>query len=255
MSEEQQEEEETQTLIDHLIELRARLLKSLTIFLLFFLGLFYFSNEIYQFLSEPLRQLLPAGSTMIATGVTSPFFAPMKLTVVAALLLAMPVILHQAWAFISPGLYRHEKKIALPLLIASIVLFYAGIAFAYYVVFPVMLGFFTSIGPAGIALMPDINDFLDVALKLLFAFGCAFEIPIVTFLLIASGIVSVETLVAQRSYVIVGCFVVGMLLTPPDVFSQTFLAVPMWMLFELGIVLARLIVKPQELETEDSDQS
>lgn len=254
MSEEPQEEN-TQTLIDHLIELRARLLKSLTIFLLLFLGLFYFSNEIYQFLSEPLRQLLPAGSTMIATGVTSPFFAPMKLTVVAALLLAMPVILHQAWAFISPGLYRHEKKIALPLLIASIVLFYAGIAFAYYVVFPVMLGFFTSIGPTGIALMPDINDFLDVALKLLFAFGCAFEIPIVTFLLIASGIVSVETLVAQRSYVIVGCFVVGMLLTPPDVFSQTFLAVPMWMLFELGIVLARLIVKPQHLETEDSSQS
>lgn len=251
---EEQDATAAESLIGHLIELRARILKSLAVFLLIFLALFYFSNEIYQFLSEPLRQLLPAGSTMIATGVTSPFFAPMKLTLVAAFLLVMPFVLHQVWLFISPGLYGHEKKIALPLLISSVVLFYLGIAFAYYVVLPLMLGFFTSIGPVGITLMPDINDFLDVALKLLFAFGFAFEIPVVTYLLILSGVTSVEALVTQRSYVIVGCFVVGMLLTPPDVFSQTMLAVPMWMLFELGIVLARFTVSQQSAETQRADK-
>lgn len=243
----------TETLIDHLIELRTRILKSLAVFLLIFLGLFYFSNDIYQFLSLPLRQLLPTGSTMIATGVTSPFFAPLKLTMVVALMLVMPFILHQLWCFISPGLYQHEKKIALPLLMSSIILFYCGIAFAYYVVFPLMLAFFTSVAPAGIELMPDINEFLDIALKLFFAFGLAFEIPIATFLLILSGITSIETLVAQRSYVIVGCFIVGMLLTPPDVFSQTLLAVPMWMLFELGIVLARITLGQQTQKEPSED--
>lgn len=243
----------TETLIDHLIELRTRILKSLMVFLLIFLGLFYFSNDIYQFLSLPLRQLLPAGSTMIATGVTSPFFAPLKLTIVVALMLIMPFILHQLWCFISPGLYQHEKKVALPLLISSILLFYCGVAFAYYVVFPLMLAFFTSVAPAGIELMPDINEFLDIALKLFFAFGFAFEIPIATFLLILSGVTSIETLVAQRSYVIVGCFIVGMLLTPPDVFSQTLLAVPMWMLFELGIVLARITVGQQTPKESSED--
>ena len=236
-------ENNTETLINHLIELRDRLLKSIITIFIVFCGLFYFSNDIYEFVSLPLRDLLPAGSTMIATGVTSPFFAPFKLTLVLSLFIAVPVILHQTWSFISPGLYQHEKKLALPLLISSIILFYSGVAFAYYVVFPLMLTFFTTIGPSGVTLMPDISEFLDVALKLFFAFGLAFEIPIATLLLIISGFTTVESLADKRAYVIVGCFVFGMLLTPPDIISQTLLAVPMWILFELGILFGRFIPK------------
>ena len=245
-------ETNTETLINHLIELRDRLLKSIITIFIIFCGLFYFANDIYEFVSLPLRDLLPAGSTMIATGVTSPFFAPFKLTLVLSLFMAVPVILHQTWSFISPGLYQHEKKLALPLLISSIILFYCGVAFAYYVVFPLMLTFFTTIGPSGVSLMPDISEFLDVALKLFFAFGLAFEIPIATLLLIISGFTTVESLADKRAYVIVGCFVFGMLLTPPDIISQTLLAIPMWILFELGILFGRFIPKEKTENPTDT---
>lgn len=246
MSEEKQlehVEEKELTLVDHLIELRARLLRALLSIFIIFVGLFYFANDIYLFLSEPLRALLPEGSSMIATAVTATFFTPFKLTLVLSVFLAVPVILHQIWSFISPGLYQHEKKFAIPLLISSILLFYSGIAFAYYIVFPLMLAFFTSIGPSEITIMPDISQFLDIALKLFFAFGIAFEIPIATLLMVWSGMISVQSLKEKRAYVVVGCFVFGMLLTPPDVISQTLLALPMWLLFEIGILFGRLVEK------------
>ena len=180
---------------------------------------------------------------MIATDVTSPFFAPFKLTLVLAIFAAIPFILHQIWSFIAPGLYTHEKKIAVPLLVSSILLFYLGIAFAYYVVFPLIFGFFTSTGPEGVAMMTDISSYLNFVLKLFFAFGIVFEIPIATLLLVLSGATTVESLKEKRAYIVVCCFVVGMLLTPPDVISQTLLALPMWLLFEVGIIMARLVVR------------
>lgn len=244
------EHDQEQPLISHLIELRQRLIRSLLIILAVFLGLFYFANDLYDYLSRPLTALLPAGASMIATDVTSPFFAPFKLTMVLSIFLAMPFILHQVWGFISPGLYKHERRIAVPLLVSSIVLFYSGIAFAYYVVFPLIFGFFTSVGPQNVEVMTDISSYLNFVLKLFFAFGVVFEIPIATLLLIWSGVSSVESLSGKRAYVIVGCFVIGMLLTPPDVISQSLLAVPMWMLFELGIVLGRILVKPGRMEEE-----
>ncbi|MEH6823353.1 MAG: twin-arginine translocase subunit TatC [Motiliproteus sp.] len=232
-----------QPLISHLIELRDRLLRSLVIILVLFLPLFYFANDLYVYLSAPLTALLPEGTSMIATDVTSPFFAPFKLTLVLAIFAAIPFILHQIWSFISPGLYAHEKKIAVPLLVSSILLFYSGIAFAYYVVFPLIFGFFTSTGPEGVAMMTDISSYLNFVLKLFFAFGIVFEIPIATLLLVLSGATTVESLKEKRAYIVVCCFVVGMLLTPPDVISQTLLALPMWLLFEMGIILARVIVR------------
>jgi len=239
----QQDIDDKQPLISHLLELRSRLLRSILAVLVVFLCLFYFANDIYTFVSEPLRDLLPEGATMIATEVASPFLTPFKLTIVMSIFIAIPIILHQAWLFISPGMYAHEKKLAIPLLLSSILLFYAGIAFAYFVVFPLVFGFFTSVGPEGVSIMTDINKYLDFVLKLFFAFGFAFEIPIATFLLVASGVVSVESLTSKRPYIIVGCFVFGMLLTPPDVISQTILALPMWILFEVGVMFARLARK------------
>lgn len=232
-------------LVAHLTELRSRLLRSLAVIAVLVLSLLYFSNDIYAFFSEPLRKLLPAGTTMIATEVASTFFAPFKLTLVASLLIAMPYLLYQIWSFIAPGLYRHEKFFAIPLLISSIVLFYAGMAFAYYVAFPLVFGFFSQIAPEGVAYTPDISKFLDVALKMLFAFGFIFEIPIATVLLVWSGITSVEALRKKRPYVIVGCFVVGALLSPPDVLSQTLMALPMWLLFEAGLLFCHL-VRPRD---------
>ncbi|MFT6915161.1 MAG: sec-independent protein translocase protein TatC [Motiliproteus sp.] len=240
-----------QPLIAHLIELRDRLLRSLVIILIVFLPLFYFANDLYVYLSAPLTALLPAGTSMIATDVTSPFFAPFKLTLVLAIFAAVPFILHQIWSFIAPGLYKHEKKVAVPLLVSSILLFYAGIAFAYFVVFPLIFGFFTSTGPEGVAMMTDISSYLDFVLKLFFAFGIVFEIPIATLLLVMSGATTVESLKEKRAYMIVCCFVVGMFLTPPDVISQTLLALPMWLLFEAGIVLARIYTRNKgEVEDE-----
>lgn len=239
-------------LVAHLTELRNRLLRCVVIVLLLFAGLFYFSQDIYALVAAPLRVYLPEGATMIATGVASPFLTPFKLTLMVSLFLAIPVILQQAWGFIAPGLYQHEKRIAIPLLVASILLFYAGMAFAYFVVFPIMFGFFASVTPEGVAMMTDIGQYLDFVLTLFFAFGVAFEIPIATFLLIWTGITSVATLSRSRPYVVLACFVIGMLLTPPDVFSQTLLAVPMWLLFEAGLLFGRLVRRSASAPASES---
>lgn len=238
--------DQEQPLIAHLIELRNRLLRAVILVLVFFLSLFYFANDLYLILVEPLSVLMPIDGGMIATGVASPFLVPFKMTFVLSVLLAVPFILHQIWAFISPGLYQHEKKFAIPLLFSSIVLFYSGIAFAYFVVLPLVFGFFTAVGPEGISFMPDISNILDFILKIFFAFGIAFEIPIATFLMVLSGITTVQALSEKRPYVFLGCFVIGMLITPPDIISQTVLAVPMWMLFEVGVLASRLIKHPQK---------
>mgnify|MGYP005988677909 CR=1 FL=1 len=239
-------------LIAHLTELRDRLLRAILSVLVIFCGLFYFANDIYSYVSEPLRALLPAGATMIATEVASPFLTPFKLTLVVSIFLSVPYIFYQLCSFIAPGMYRDEKRLAIPLLISSVILFYAGAAFAYYVVFPLVFGFFTSVGPDNIAIMTDINSYLDFVLKLFFAFGLAFEIPIATVILIWAGITTPEGLAEKRAYVIVGCFIFGMLLTPPDIISQSLLAIPMWVLFELGIAFGRLIKKPDEYNDSET---
>lgn len=246
-------DESAMPLVAHLTELRSRILRALAAVALILCSLLYFSNDIYAFFSKPLRNLLPPGSKMIATEVASTFFAPFKLTMVAALLIAMPYILYQIWGFIAPGLYRHERRFAIPLFISSIALFYLGMAFAYYVAFPLIFGFFSHIVPEGVLYTPDITKFLDVALKLLFAFGFIFEIPIATVLLVWSGITTVDALKKKRPYVIVGCFVVGALLSPPDVLSQTLMALPMWLLFEAGVFCCRFIKRRGDT-TADADQ-
>ena len=244
--------DQEQPLIAHLVELRNRLLRAVLLVLVIFAGLFYFANDLYLILVEPLSVLMPVEGQMIATGVASPFLVPFKLTFVLAVLAAVPFILHQIWAFISPGLYQHEKKFAIPLLLSSILLFYAGIAFAYFVVLPLVFGFFTGIGPEGISFMPDISNILDFSLKIFFAFGIAFEIPVATFLMVLSGMTAVESLSGKRPYIFLGCFVVGMLVTPPDVISQTILALPMYLLFEAGVLASRLI-RTQETEASEAD--
>ena len=241
-------------LVAHLTELRNRILRCVIAVLLIFAALFYFSQDIYALVAAPLRAYLPEGATMIATGVASPFLTPFKLTLVIALFLSMPVVLQQVWGFIAPGLYQHEKRVAVPLLISSIFLFYGGMAFAYFVVFPIMFGFFASVTPEGVAMMTDIGQYLDFVLTLFFAFGVAFEIPVATFLLIWVGIVDVATLRKSRPYVVVGCFIVGMVLTPPDVFSQTLLAVPMWLLFESGLLFGSLVRKRNAHDEATDDQ-
>ena len=244
--------DQEQPLIAHLVELRNRLLRAVLLVLVIFAGLFYFANDLYLILVEPLSVLMPVEGQMIATGVASPFLVPFKLTFVLAVLAAVPFILHQIWAFISPGLYQHEKKFAIPLLLSSILLFYAGIAFVYFVVLPLVFGFFTGIGPEGISFMPDISNILDFSLKIFFAFGIAFEIPVATFLMVLSGMTTVESLSGKRPYIFLGCFVVGMLVTPPDVISQTILALPMYLLFEAGVLASRLI-RTQETEASEAD--
>jgi len=243
------ENNDQQPLISHLIELRDRLLRGVLAVLLFALCLFPFSNDLYTFLSEPLLRHLPETSTMIATEVASPFLTPFKLTLSTAILLAIPVLLYQLWAFIAPGLYKHEKKIVFPLMLASTLLFLLGIMFAYYVVFPLIFGFLTQAAPEGVAVMTDISSYLDFVLKLFFAFGLAFEVPIATLLLVWTGASSIESLKQKRPYIIVGSFVIGMLLTPPDVISQTLLALPVWLLFELGLLCARWL--PQRETTAE----
>ena len=236
--------DEGQPLVEHLLELRTRILHSVLAVLVIFLPLFYFANDLYSFISKPLRKFLPEGTSMIATEVASPFLTPFKLTLVLAIFIAIPFILHQIWSFIAPGLYGNEKRIALPLLVSSVLLFYGGIAFAFYIVFPLVFGFFTSVGPDDVMVMTDINRYLDFVLKLFFAFGIAFEIPIATVLLVWTGATTVENLRKKRPFVVVGCFVVGMLLTPPDVISQLLLAVPMWILYEAGIIFSLGLKKP-----------
>lgn len=238
-----------QSLLSHLLELRNRLLRSIFAILFFAVCLMPFSNDLYHFLAEPLLQHLPESSTMIATEVASPFLTPFKLTLSTAILLAIPFLLYQLWAFISPGLYDNERKIVYPLLFASTSLFFLGIAFAYFVVFPLVFGFLTQAAPEGVAVMTDISSYLDFVLKLFFAFGLAFEVPIATLLLIWTGVSTVDSLADKRPYIIVGAFVIGMLLTPPDVISQTLLAVPVWLLFELGLFSARWLPKKKTPDT------
>jgi sec-independent protein translocase protein TatC len=232
-----------QPFFSHLIELRDRMIRMAIAVTVTVLLLFPFANRIYRFVAEPLMAQLPAGNTMIATQVTSPFLAPFKLALVAAVFISMPYLLYQLWAFVAPGLYRQEKRLAVPLLISSILLFYVGMSFAYFLVFPLIFAFFAASTPEGVAMMTDISSYLDFVLTLFFAFGVAFEVPVATVLLVAIGVTTPDALVAKRPYVIVGAFVVGMVLTPPDVFSQTMLAVPMWLLFELGVLFSRLILR------------
>jgi sec-independent protein translocase protein TatC len=242
---EQPEDLSKQPFMAHLIEFRDRALRAFISILIIFAALFSFSQELYLYISEPIREYLPANTSMIATEVASPFLTPFKLTLVLSLFAAMPYILYQVWAFVAPGLYQREKKIVVPLFFSSVFLFYAGMAFAYYIVFPLVFMFFTSIAPEGVNVMPDIRSYLDFVLKLFFAFGLSFEIPIAVVILSWMGAVYPDNLVKKRPYVFVLCFVLGMLLTPPDIISQTLLAIPMWLLFEIGILFGRL-VKPAD---------
>jgi sec-independent protein translocase protein TatC len=237
------------TLLSHLVELRQRLLKIAAAVVGVFVVLLPFSKDIFALVSQPLRDVLP-GNAMIATAVASPLLTPFKLTFFAALFVAMPVVLYQVWAFVAPGLYRREKRFALPLLATSIVLFYAGIAFAYFVVFPLMFGFFTSIAPEGVEVQTDISLFLDFITTIVFAFGIAFEVPIATVLIVWTGLVSLEKLSGARPYVFLGAFVVGMFLTPPDVISQTLLAVPVYLLYELGILMAKFFAVREQTDEQ-----
>lgn len=242
-----------QPFLSHLVELRDRLLKCVLVVIVLFLALISFSNDLYIFLAEPLIQSLPQGSSMIATGVIAPFLTPFKLTLVVSLFASIPFVLYQAWSFIAPGLYKNERKLAYPLIISSTILFYVGMVFAYYIVFPLVFGFMATTTPEGVSQAPDISMFLDFAIKLFFAFGIAFEVPIATILVIWAGLTTAESLAAKRPYIIVGAFVIGMLLTPPDVISQTLLALPMWVLFELGLVFSK-IYKPVP-RTEANDEA
>jgi len=208
-----------------------------------FIPAFVYSAELYDFLARPVISALPAGSKMIATGVITPFLIPMKIALLAAFLAVLPYVLYQAWAFIAPGMYRHEKRFAVPLMVSSILLFYSGVAFAYLVVCPLVFAFITSTTPEGVTVMTDINRYLDFVLAMFFAFGLAFEVPVATVLLVWAGLTTPESLVAKRPYIVVGCFVVGMVLTPPDILSQTLLAVPMWLLFEVGVVASRALLR------------
>ncbi|ART80701.1 twin-arginine translocase subunit TatC [Oceanisphaera avium] len=244
-----------QPLFSHLVELRGRFLRAFGAILLVFLALVYFANDIYTILAEPLLRQLPAGSSMIATGVATPFLTPMKLTLIVSFFIAIPYVLYQVWAFVAPGLYKHEKRLIAPLVFSSALLFYAGAAFAYFVVFPLAFGFFTKMAPQGVTIATDIASYLDFILGLFIAFGVAFEIPIATIVICWTGMMTPKELSSKRPYVIVIVFVVGMLLTPPDVISQTLLAIPMWMLFEVGVFFARFYVRPEDDEQEQDSIS
>ncbi|WP_380184533.1 Sec-independent protein translocase subunit TatC [Kalamiella sp. sgz302252] len=243
--------EDTQPLISHLIELRKRLLNCIIAIVAIFLCLAYFSNDIYQLVSAPLIKQMPAGASMIATDVASPFFAPIKLTMIVSIFIAVPVILYQIWAFIAPALYRHERRLVVPLLISSSFLFYIGMAFAYFIVFPLAFGFFAQTAPHGVQIATDINNYLDFVMALFMAFGVSFEVPVAIVLLCWTGVTTPEELKKKRPYVLVGAFVVGMLLTPPDVLSQTLLAIPMYCLFEVGVFFSRFYTG---LRREESDE-
>lgn len=246
-------EDKTGNLMSHLVELRDRVVRMVLAILVIFLSLFYWANEIYTYLAAPLTKHLPEGANMIAIDVASPFLTPFKLVLMLSVFLAMPVILHQLWAFVAPGLYSTEKRIAGPLLVSSIILFYAGMAFAYYVVFPLVFGFFTSIGPEMVNISTDIGRYLDFVLALFFGFGLAFEVPIATIILVAIGLTTPKKLGEMRPYVIVGAFILGMILTPPDIISQVLLAIPVWILFEAGVIASAIIFK-ERLEQEAADE-
>jgi sec-independent protein translocase protein TatC len=228
-----------QTFVSHLVEMRDRLLKAIACVFVVLLCLFPFSNFLYGLIAEPLLVHLSGSSTMIATQVASPFLAPFKLTAFVAVVISVPYIFFQAWSFVAPGLYMKERRLALPLIVSSTILFYLGIAFAYYAVFPLVFGFFTSVAPEGVTIMTDISHYLDFVLKIFLAFGAAFEVPVATYLIVRSGLSTVESLGKKRPYIIVGSFVLGMILTPPDVISQTMLALPIWVLYEIGLLMCR----------------
>lgn len=232
--------DEDRPLLSHLLELRSRLIRTLAVILVVFLVIYPFRDPLYEWLAGPLMRVLPEGSGMIATQVATPFLIPLKLALVSAFFVSIPYVLYQLWAFVAPGLYRHERLLVWPLVASSVLLFYAGMAFAYYIVFPLVFNFFAASTPVGVAMMTDINEYLSFVLTLFFAFGAAFEVPIATILLVRTGATTRQGLREKRPYVIVGAFVVGMVLTPPDILSQVLLAVPIWMLFELGIVLSVL---------------
>jgi len=251
----QQQTSNEQPIVQHLLELRSRLLRCLLAVLIIFIALFAFANDIYEFIAAPLQKFLPADSGMIATDVASPFLTPFKLTLLTSVFFSIPYILFQIWSFVAPALYRSEKRIAIPLFVSSVVLFYAGTAFAYYVVFPLVFQFFTSVGPASISMMTDISSYLSFVIKIFFAFGIAFEVPVATVMLIAAGAISTENLAKKRPYVVVACFVLGMFLTPPDIISQVMLALPMWLLFEIGLFFGRFISNKREKQAEDTNEA
>lgn len=242
------------TLFDHLLELRTRLLHTLVGVLAVFCSLIYFAQDIYQFVAQPLLATMPIGTQMIATDVASPFFAPFKLTLVLSIFIAMPFILYQVWSFIAPGLYKNEKRLIAPLMFGSSLLFYAGVSFAYLVVFPIIFAFFNSVAPEGVTIATDISSYLDFVLKLFFAFGAAFEIPIAIILLCWTGVTDPQSLREKRPYIIVCAFIIAMLLTPPDVISQTLLAIPMLLLFECGVFVAAMYYKSDD-DTEETHTS
>ncbi len=243
---------EESSLISHLVELRDRLIRITLSVLAIFICLFPFSERIFTLVAQPLLDQLPEDATMIATQVASPFLTPFKTTLWVALFLAMPFVIYQVWAFVAPGLYKKEKRFAIPLVMSSIVLFYCGVAFAYFVVFPLMFAFFNAVAPEGVAVMTDINNYLDFVLVIFFAFGMAFEVPIATVMLVWSGLTSADKLAESRAYVFLGAFVAGMLLTPPDVISQTLLAVPIYLLYEAGIIMARVMLPEAPVNSEES---
>jgi len=243
--------DQEQPFLSHLVELRDRILRMIIGVLIIFLVMAPFSNPIYQTLASPLLASLPGD--MIATNPISPFLTPLKLSLILSVFVAMPWILYQVWAFVAPGLYLHEKRLAMPLVVSSTLLFYAGIAFAYYVILPIFFAFIVATAPEGVAVMTDISAYLDFVLLLFFAFGIAFEVPVATIILCITGIANPDSLSKKRPYIIVGAFVVGMLLTPPDVISQTLLALPMWVLFEIGVILSRILIRRQVEEQRVRD--
>jgi sec-independent protein translocase protein TatC len=256
MSSDEREQLAEGSLISHLVELRDRLLRAVIVTAVLFVPCAIYSNELFTLIATPLIEKLPQGTSMIATSLVAPFMAPLKLALFVALFAAMPYVLYQVWAFVAPGLYRHEKRFAVPLVISSIVLFYAGVAFAYFVVFPLMFAFLTTTAPTGVLLMTDMANYLDFVLLLFFAFGVAFEIPVATVLLAATGLVKLDTMTKNRGYVVLGIFIVAAFLTPPDALSQCFMAVPMYLLYEAGIVLSRILLKDKlaRQRAEESEQ-
>ncbi len=254
-SESEPDSSQSGSLMSHLVELRDRVVRMVLAVLIIFAGLFYWANDIYIYLAEPLTRHLPEGANMIAIDVASPFLTPFKLVLMVAVFLAMPYILYQCWAFVAPGLYANEKRIAGPLLVSSILLFYCGVAFAYYIVFPLVFGFFTSIGPEIVNISTDIGRYLDFVLALFFGFGLAFEVPIATIILVAIGFTTPKKLAEKRPYVIVGAFITGMLLTPPDVISQVLLALPMWVLFEAGLIASKIIFRDREWDDDAPEEA
>jgi len=243
------------TLLSHLLELRDRLMRALIAVCVIFAPCAYYANNIFEFAARPLLKQLPKGGSLIATSVMSPFTTPFKLSFMVAVFIAMPYVLSQIWGFVAPGLYKNEKRFALPLLLSSIILFYGGVAFAYFLVFPVMFQFFAATTPAGVQMMTDINNYLDFAMTMFFAFGVAFEVPVAVVLLVITGLVPIEKLTAARGYVVIGIFVIAAILTPPDALSQTMMALPMWLLYEAGLIFARIMLRMRAGQPRDGEET